>query len=201
MKLFSVHTKANSNPSTQHVWTMPLRAKLPIPIQQQQQILQNSVTVTPPPEKKVKWGEPIWFFLHTLSVKVKEREFHSIRANLLNHIYAICTNLPCPDCSNHAKTYLDGVNFNTIQTKTDLKKLLHAFHNEVNRRKGYPFFPYEKVDEKYSLAITNNIIRNFMAHFSDRNRSLKLLATDLHRARLCEFLKTWFNENIRAFDP
>jgi hypothetical protein len=79
--------------------------------------------------------------------------------------------------------------------------MLHAFHNEVNRRKGYPFFPYEKVDEKYSLAITNNIIRNFMIHFSDRNRSLKLLATDLHRARLCELLKTWFNDNIQAFEP
>jgi len=150
--------------------------------------------------KKVKWGEPTWFLLHTLSIKVKESEFTNIRADLLNRIYAICTNLPCPDCANHAKIYLDGINFNTIQTKESLKMLLYTFHNSVNKRKGYPFFPYDKLDEKYSLAITNNIIRNFMVHFSDRNRSLKLIAGDLHRSQLCVLLKNWFNENISCFD-
>jgi hypothetical protein len=109
--------------------------------------------------------------------------------------------LPCPDCANHAKTYLDGINFNTIQTKNDFKKLFHTFHNVVNQLKGYDFFPYERLDEKYSNAITTNIIQNFMIHFSDRNRSLKLLATDLHRQRLCESLKMWFNNNIMYFNP
>jgi hypothetical protein len=200
MKFFSSQTIANTNSQMiGKTFYMPMRPI--IPIQPVQPILEQSIQ--PPIEnvpKKVKWGEPTWFLLHTLSVKVKESEFKNIRLDLLNRIYAICTNLPCPDCANHAKIYLDSINFNTIQTKEDLKILLYTFHNNVNKKKGYPMFPYEQLDEKYSLAITNNIIRNFMVHFSDRNRSLKLLVGDLQRYQLCNVLKNWFNEHIMCFD-
>ena len=151
--------------------------------------------------KKVKWGEPIWFLFHTLSVKIKESHFQKIRKELLDNIYQICINLPCPECANHSKTYLEGIHFNSIQTKTDLKKFLHKFHNDVNIRKGYPLFPYEDLDEKYSRAKTIPIIHNFMFYFSERNRNIKLLATDFHRQNLCSVLKEWFNNNITAFDP
>jgi hypothetical protein len=201
MKFFSSHTIANT-PMRQlnQMFMMPIKN---IPIVKQNVEIVPVVTDIQQPQntvKKVKWGEPTWFLLHTLSVKIKENEFQRIRTELLNNIYGICVNLPCPDCSNHAKTYLDNVNFNTIQTKADLIMLLYKFHNDVNKMKGYPQFPFEQLHEKYSLAITNNIIRNFMAHFSDRNRSKKLLATDLSRANLCNVLKNWFNMKIHAFD-
>ena len=178
----------------------PFQIKIPMPPPVQPHQQGTPVNYPNDPPKKVKWGEPTWFLLHTLSVKIKESEFMRIKHDLLNRIYAICVNLPCPDCANHSKFYLDNINFNAIQSKEDLKHMLHAFHNEVNKRKGYPYFPYEEVDEKYSKAITVNIIRNFMAHFSDRNRSIKLLATDLYRANLCNELKGWFNQNIMAFE-
>ena len=198
MKFFSAQSMASTNTPQQRLMTMPIRmSSLPQQIQQQQVIQQ---TTPPPTVGKVKWGEPTWFLFHTLSVKIKDSEFSKVRVALLNHMYAICINLPCPDCANHAKAYLDGVNFNSIQTKEHFKRLFYDFHNEVNRRKGYPFFPYEEFDEKYSKAITVNIIRNFMAHFSDRNRSIKLLASDLYRQQLCKVLKEWFNENIMAFE-
>ena len=196
MKFFSSQTRATYNPPVNmSMMIRPIRQPIQQSIQQpiQQPIQQSTV-------KKVKWGEPTWFLFHTLSVKIKESHFNMIRAQLLNNIYAICVNLPCPDCANHAKTYLDGINFNTIQTKSDLKKFLYTFHNIVNKRKGYPMFPYEEVDGKYSMANTTRIIQNFMAHFSDRNRSIKLLATDMYRQRLCETLKDWFNSNISSFD-
>ena len=198
MKFFSVQTRASATslPQSSSIWTMPIRAKL-----QPSPSIPQEVVATTPPEKKIKWGEPTWFLFHTLSIKIKDSEFSKIRVDLLNQIYAICINLPCPDCANHAKSYLDGINFNTIQTKTDLKKMLHAFHNEVNRRKHYPIFPYDQIDDKYSKAITNRIIQNFMVHFSDRNRSLKLLPTDLYRQRLCVSLKEWFNAHITQFEP
>lgn len=171
------------------------------------------VRITPPKAKenvidipinktvnKVKWGEPTWFLLHTLSVKIKDCEFIGIRKELLNTIYSICINLPCPDCANHAKSYLDSINFNTIQNKEQLKQMIHRFHNVVNEKKGYAYFSYENIDEKYSKAITVNIIRNFIAHFSHRNRSIKLVAGDLHRQNLCERLKIWFNENVHRFE-
>jgi hypothetical protein len=198
MKLFSLQTRSTATKPISNQWTMNIHAKIPQyikPALPQPVIQQQSSNVG-----KVKWGPAVWFFLHTISVKIKEESFHALRIPLLNHIYSICTNLPCPECSNHAKSYLDGINFNTIQTKSDLKKMLWAFHNSVNQRKGYPSFSFELIDATYSTAVTNNICVFFIAHFSDRNRSLKLLPTDLHRSRLCQSLKIWLNDNIQAFD-
>jgi len=200
MKFFSIQTRSMYNPSVDNIMGITIRPLKSQQNKQSQQSQQNQQIQQTQPINKVKWGEPTWFLFHTLSIKIKESHFQILRSELLNKIYTICINLPCPDCANHAKTYLDGVNFNTINTKSDFKKFIYIFHNIVNKRKGYPMFPYEQLDEKYSKAITIPIIQNFMIHFSDRNRSLKLLATDLYRQRLCETLKIWFNSNISAFD-
>jgi len=150
--------------------------------------------------KGMKWGEPVWFLLHTLSYKVKDDIFPQFKDELFRIIYAICTNLPCPTCSEHAKTYLDGINMKTIDTKEKLKIMLFTFHNEVNKKKGYPFFSYEDCELKYSRAITKNIVENFMPHFSDRNRSLKLMASDFQKSFIVKMLKEWFQKNVGAFD-
>ena len=133
MNIFSAQTRANSLPPSPVSYSMrPTRMtfhssfQTPAPTQ--------PAISTPPVIPKVKWGEPTWFLLHTLSVKIKDSEFGRVRQDLLNKIYAICTNLPCPTCSQHAKTYLDGINFNSIQTKEDLIKMLFVFHNSVNQR-------------------------------------------------------------------
>jgi len=127
MRFFSANTIATTNVPQQRVMLMPIRMN----------ILPHQQTIPPPPPPiqtptvgKVKWGEPTWFLFHTLSVKIKDSEFPKIRPSLLNYMYAICINLPCPDCANHAKAYLDGVNFNSIQTKEQMKRLFYDFHNE-----------------------------------------------------------------------
>tara|TARA_B100000927_G_C16467808_1_gene470378 strand:+ start:807 stop:1385 length:579 start_codon:yes stop_codon:yes gene_type:complete len=175
--------------------------QLPMLLNQRSYIRKLPPPPPPPAEslKKVKWGEPTWFLFHTLSEKVNDSDFAQLRDELLNVFYAICTNLPCPDCANHAKQYLDNVNFKAIQKKSQLKDLFYHFHNEVNARKGYDKYPYEGL-EKYKTANTSNIIKNFMIHFSDKYRSIKLLASDLHRSKLVEHLKSWFNRNIKKFE-
>lgn len=152
------------------------------------------------PEKKILWGPAIWFLLHTLAEKIKQELFSSIRVELLNIIYSICVNLPCPLCSDHAKEYFDKINFNTIQTKLDLKLLLFNFHNVVNKRKNYSLFSREELDEKYSKANTMNIIHNFMYFFQDKNRSPKMIANDLQRKHIAVKLKQWFSNNLQHFD-
>jgi len=156
----------------------------------------------PPPEKKkgMKWAQPTWFLFHTLAEKVREESFPIIRTELLNIIYTICCNLPCPDCANHAKAYMDGVNFDSIQTREHLRIMLHRFHNTVNQRKGYPQFPYEDVATKYSTANTVNIIHYFMPFFEDKHASLRMIADDLHRGRIAIQMKAWFNKNIGHFN-
>jgi hypothetical protein len=153
------------------------------------------------PVKKMRWGEPTWFLFHTLAEKIKPEYFASIRQEMIEMIRMICMNLPCPICSTHAKTYLAGTNFATIVTKEHLRIFFYNFHNEVNRRKGYAFFPYDQVEAKYSKANTVNIIHHFMMHFEDRNPSnVRMIADSMYRQRIVSLLKTWFSKNVQMFE-
>jgi hypothetical protein len=78
--------------------------------------------------------------------------------------------------------------------------MLFNFHNEVNRRKGFQQFPLEELNTKYAAANTVNIIHNFMPHFEDKSRSIRLIADNLHRSRVSLQVKAWFNKNIGFFD-
>ena len=132
-----------------------------VPPQRKTQV--SEIPPAPEVKKEVnRWGQPTWFMLHTLAEKVKHDSFPAIRKELLNMIYTICNNLPCPICRSHALDYLNSVNYNTIMTKDQLKRILFDFHNSVNLRKNYPLFPMEEVNAKYSTAITDKIIQNFM---------------------------------------
>lgn len=168
----------------------------------------SNITIisTPSPEtpspspKKMKWGEPTWFLLHTLAEKIKPSSFLTIRSELLYNIYTICTNLPCPICAEHAKQYLDSINFNTILSKDDLKQVLFNFHNHLNAKKGFPIFMQEELDAKYSKANTINIIYNFMNSFLDKNRAPQMISTDMFRRRIALKLSDWFTNNITHFE-
>jgi hypothetical protein len=152
-----------------------------------------------PKVKTMKWGEPTWFLFHTLSEKIKEESFASLKPELIQLIYSICTNLPCPDCSNHAKAYLDKINFNMIQNKEQLINMFFVFHNSVNNRKGYPLFKYDELHEKYSKAITVNIIQNFLHAFTQKNKNVHMIANDMHRKRILNTITAWFDKNIQNF--
>lgn len=174
-----------------------------IPLRQYTTPSLSNKTKIPEPVKKpiavMKWGKPTWYFLHMLAQRVKEYEFQNIRDGLLKTIYIVCTNLPCPNCSSHAKQYLNKINFNTIETKRELIKILFTFHNLVNERKSFPIF------SEHELSMYDNInivpcINNFMGHFVDKSGSYKLMANDLHRVRIIGQVKTWLQENLGNFE-
>ncbi len=178
---------------------MPMNFKLFI--RPPEPTLQKPEPTPDPTQKKLMvWGEPTWFFLHTIAHKVKDESFNNIRLDLLKHIYNVCCNLPCPTCSQHAKRYLDSINFNAIITKEQLKQMLYVFHNSVNARKSMPLFPVEQLDEKYSMAITSKIFNNFIVHFNDTYRSPGMIADDLYRKQLSKGLIEWFRNNSTHFN-
>lgn len=150
---------------------------------------------------KMKWGKPIWTFFHLLAHKVKESEFNVIRSQLLNTIYSICSVLPCPVCSEHAKRYLQAINFNNIRTKQDLKQMICNFHNDVNKRKGYAIFNSENLDETYDKMSLVDSINQFIFHFEDKHRSAKLMADDMMRKQTSVVVKKWIKDNIQYFLP
>lgn len=159
----------------------------------------NNVSNEKGNERKMKWGQPIWFLFHTLAEKVKVDDFPYIKKELFNNIVLICKNLPCPTCASHATDFMSKVNFNVINTKEELKTLLFQFHNVVNHKKGFPIFTRVELDEKYSKAVTMNIINNFLIHFQNKHRSIQMIADDMYRQRLSLLLKDWFITNINKF--
>lgn len=167
----------------------------PTPVQ-----VTSSIASAEEPKKKMKWGPPTWFFLHSMAQKVKPEYFSTIRNGLLEQINAICRNLPCPDCSTHAAHYLDNSNFNRIQTKQQLIDFLFDFHNVVNARKGLPAFSREELIDKYSKAVTVNIVNYFMLHFLDKSNSIRMISNDFYRQRMVGILKQWLESNLQYFD-
>ena len=160
----------------------------------------NNVVEDTNKPKKMKWGEPTWFLFHSLAEKVKEEHFNTVKNELVNTIYVICKNLPCPMCATHATQFMNSVNFSTIQTKKDLIDLLWRFHNEVNVKKNVPIFSYEQLQEKYSRANLVNIIQLFMYHFKDKHASLKMIADDMFRQKIAVKMQDWFRQNLQYFN-
>jgi len=161
-----------------------------------------SIPYEKPPEhgpKKMSWGEPTWALFHVLAEKVKDEDFPAIRAELLEVIYAICSNLPCPDCANHAAMYLNEIRYKNIQTKEQLKNMLWTFHNIVNKKKDFPLFPREQLETKYAAYPLIPTLHAFMVKFQDKHRSIRMIADDFHRSKIAERLKKWFNERISSF--
>jgi hypothetical protein len=154
-----------------------------------------------PSSKKPAWGKPTWFLFHTLAEKINEADFPYIRQDLLNMIFKICNHLPCPDCANHATQYMQGINFNVIQTKEQLQTMLWSFHNTVNKKKGYPPFPRDQLSATYQNANTKNIIENFMFHFDNSVKGMPLKPTAFQRNMQSELIKKWLVDNIRYFQP
>ena len=131
--------------------------------------------------------------------KLKDELFPNVREELLNLIYTICVNLPCPDCSNHATQYLNSIHFKRIQSKQELKEMLFVFHNTINKKKGFTLFPREELDSKYASAQMIPIMNNFMIHFRNKKSSIQMIANDFHRERIFKELQKWFSLNIHLF--
>jgi len=153
-----------------------------------------------PPVKKIKWGEPFWNLFHVLSCKVIEDEQFVYKKNqLLNLIYIICQNLPCPDCASHATQYLNGINFAAIQSKEQLITMLFDFHNSVNLRRSVPFYSRADFDEKYPKGKTRDIIEVFLRAFENKHKSIHMMSNDFYRQGLAKRLKEWLTNNLSFF--
>jgi len=145
-----------------------------------------------------EWGPPTWIFIHTLAEKVKETSFPLISQQLIKMIIQICNNLPCPECTNHAKTFWMNVSVANIKTKQDLIDLLYVFHNSVNKRKKMPAFKYENLNQysKLKLIQTYNL---FTQHFHT-NGNMNLINESFHRRLMLISLRSWLMTNISHFN-
>jgi len=112
---------------------------------------------------KQEWGNACWHLIHSISFKLKDENIQVIES-LNNYIYNVCINLPCPDCSDHAKTTFAQAKMAGIKVKTikDLQIFWWKFHNLVNSRLKKPYVTFKDAEEKYEHAILSKIILHFM---------------------------------------
>ena len=151
-------------------------------------------------DKKMKWGEAIWFLFHTLAEKIKEEHFQSKKYEMINIVKAICTNLPCPKCTDHATAYMKRLNIESIKIKQDWKDFLYKFHNEVNVRKNFVEFPYNELDSKYQNANTVNVINYFISVYKEKSNNVQMIATEMSRMRILRNTQQWLITNFHCFD-
>jgi|LauGreDrversion4_2_1035121.scaffolds.fasta_scaffold435531_2 hypothetical protein len=160
----------------------------------------KKAVVVEEPRKKMLWGEPTWYFFHTIAHKIKPEHFPTLRLELLNMVASVCNNLPCPNCASHATQYMKNVNFNAIQSKDQLKMLFYNFHNSVNARKGYALFPLSELDAKYENANLIAVIQKFMYYFEEKHRGMRLVVHQMHRDRVTVNIKQWLITHLDKFD-
>ena len=147
-----------------------------------------------PPEV---WGPPVWNFIHTLADKVNEDSFNTIKHSLFSIIKRICFNLPCPECSQHAKQFLLRVNVSNINSKNEFKHMLFVFHNAVNKRKRKPIFAYKIID-KYKFMTIPNAYNNFINAYNTKG-NLSLIMESFQRSIFIKELNRWLYFNNKFF--
>lgn len=166
----------------------------------------NNIRITTPSapiidnKPKMKWGAPTWMYLHTMAEKVFVQSFPQIKNDLLRIIYNICTNVPCPFCSSHAKEYLNKHSLLNVRTKEELKQFLYLFHNEVNERKGYPKFAFTDLTNTYENGNYKQIVNHFMHFFQEKTRNIHLIADEMYRQRVVKTIRQWIIDNLNHFE-
>lgn len=144
------------------------------------------------------WGPPTWIFLHTLAEKVKDTSFPLISQQLIRMMIQICNNLPCPDCTTHAKAFWMNVNIANIRSKQDLINLLFMFHNSVNKRKRLPPFKHDDLIKYKKMKLIqeyNNFTKNFNTY-----GNMNLINESFHRSLMLIRLRRWLMTNISHFN-
>mgnify|MGYP001260133068 CR=1 FL=1 len=89
-------------------------------------------------KESVIWARYTWCLFHVLAEKIKDEYIHTEIVKLQEIILMIVSILPCPECREHGKRYLQQEikhnRFGNINDKNTLKLFLYNFHNVVNSK-------------------------------------------------------------------
>jgi len=144
-----------------------------------------------------QWGPATWDLFHTLASKINETDYTTIGLELFAHIKNICGYLPCPECSQHARTNLGSVNMGRLKTKEDLINVLYIFHNSVNKRKNKPLYNFSEL-EKYKDMNVINVCNTFFLNYKTPG-NMKLMAESFQRKIIVDRFIAWMKINYKSF--
>ena len=199
---FTNHRSIPKQPAIQTSAVQPARFGLHVfqstqPVKQPlTQDIQTTIDVN---TRKILWGPAVWFFFHTLAEKLKPDHFSSHRHGIFNIIKDVCSSLPCPSCATHAVEYMKKVNFDSIQTKDDLKHMLFNFHNDVNTRTKKTLFSYDELNSKYQDANFKLIVNYFLHYYKMHHVAVRQMHENLYRQHVSSQILEWLQTNIHIF--
>ena len=147
---------------------------------------------------KTEWGNATWYLLHTLCYKFRTLEEKYIK-ELYNQLVKISINLPCPDCSNHALLYIKQIN-TVPKTYNELNVFFWGMHNWVNHRLNKPQYTSKAYMEKYNLACTKNVIKNYIIIAKKNGRYDKAMLSTFNRSIIVNDFIKYINNNIHRFN-
>ena len=147
--------------------------------------------------KNISWGNPTWIFLHTFVSKINKNNFNENKNDMVDIIISICSNLPCPECSNHAIEFLNTVHFKNVTKKEDLIEILYVFHNQINKNLNKPEFDEEKL-EIYNSKDIKESLDTFLKAYNMRLPSA-LMNLSFRRTKVIKKIKVFFSKNIELF--
>jgi hypothetical protein len=148
--------------------------------------------------KEITWASSTWLLLHSLTIKMNNNLFLKEKNNILSLFYDICTNLPCPTCSAHAKHVMKEYNFMKISNINQLKDFMFNFHNHVNKNIGKKIED-ESVLEKYNNVRFHLVVHNFIRLYPKSfDPGLNLtISSQLHRRKITNRLINWLKQNLK----
>lgn len=130
---------------------------------------------------KKEWGNITWKFFHTLAEKIDENHFSDIKDKLINIILNTCSNLPCPDCSEHATNILKRSYIKNINNKNHFIEFLRQFHNIVNIKLEKKEVKKEEIVEMYKNENISKIFNQFIYYYKNIRTSERMMSNNFHR--------------------
>ena len=116
-----------------------------------------------------KWGSPLWFFLHTISVNYPEKPTYKDKSQYYDFFYNLQNILPCQSCKIN---YIKHLQRNPISPNLDSRQALVNWvvkiHNLVNIEGGKPIMDTATVVKKYKDIYENKQGHGY-CHFFDND--------------------------------
>ena len=145
------------------------------------------------------WGRIIWIFFHTLAEKINADFFEEHIDTCLAIVINICTNLPCPICSIHARQFLQKHKIKQlVKTKEDFKRYLFMFHNRTNvmlRKKS----PTIDILDIYKRAVFHKVASAFYKTYNSKSSFNRAYADNLSRSHTAKNTMDFLKNNYKFF--
>ena len=149
--------------------------------------------------KKSEWGPHIWTFLHLLTLRIKDEHFETCKESVFGIIKGICSNLPCPYCSQHANNFLKKYNINHIRSKSNFIKIIFLLHNNVNKRLKLPMFDYDNIEKTYKHYNFKIECIRFYHIFQQSVHSERMMMYNYHKKEFIKKFKHYMHLNLDEF--